>query len=289
MSKTLRVENDRMILEATEKAGEMTSLFDKQKGRELLYQGDQGWSGRNPSLFPMVGKTWKQGSYELDGQTYTMKNHGLIRYEELEGKTDGQSIVFTFDANEETKAKYPFDFHFEMKQTLLEDGVQIDYAITNTSEKPMPFSFGLHPAFRTSQSADEAFEDFSIAFSPKGEAVQICFHPDLSPVDRVPAELDTWKLSREDLEKYATLVYEKYKATDAVLSYKDEPRVRMHFENYPYLALWSSETPSDFVCIEPWYGHSDFEKTECAFEKREGTQILEPGKTFTASYSIHAL
>lgn len=287
--KSFRLENGRLVLEVTGKAGEMTSLFDKKKNRELLYQGDQGWSGRNPSLFPMVGKTWKDGSYEIDGKTYTMKNHGLIRYENLDGKTEGNQIILWLDSNEETRSRYPYDFHFEMKYTLLEDGVRVDYAITNTSDRKMPFSFGLHPAFRTSQNAEEAFEDFRLEFSPKGEATQIVFFADKSPVKRMPVSLDAWQLSRKDLEEYSTLVYENAPATSAVLSFKDEPRVKMNFEGYPYLALWSSENESDFVCIEPWFGHSDFEKAEVPFEKREGTQILDPGQTFTASYSIEAL
>lgn len=289
MSKTYRVENDRMILEATSHAGEMTSLFDKKNNRELFYQADQGWSGRNPSLFPMVGKTWKDGSYEIDGKTYSMKNHGIIRYEEMEGRTEGNSIVFTLESNEETRKQYPFDFSFEMRQTLLDDGVKVSYSITNTGKEDMPFSFGLHPAFITSQNESEKFEDFSIQFSPASDAVQILFFPDLSPVKREKTRLDTWQLSRADLEKYATLVFEDFKAEDAALFYKDEPRLRMHFENYPYLALWSCETPSDYICIEPWFGHSDFEKTECAFAEREGTQILAPGKTFEASYTVEAL
>ena len=58
----------------------------KSTGCETLYQGDQGWSGRNPSLFPMVGNTYTK-DYEIDGKKYAMKNHGLIRYATLEGES----------------------------------------------------------------------------------------------------------------------------------------------------------------------------------------------------------
>lgn len=64
----------------------------------------------------------------------------------------------------------------------------------------MPFSFGLHPAFKTVQNADEVFEDFSISFEPKSMADQIVFFPDLSPVKRVPVILDTWKCNHEDMD-----------------------------------------------------------------------------------------
>ena len=237
----------------------------------------------------MVGSTWNNGSYTLDGKEYAMKNHGLIRYADLEGSTDGSKIVYTMDSSEETKAQYPFDFHYEMSYRLEGKKVIIEYAITNTGDQDMPFSFGLHPAFRTSLTPEEKFEDFSLEMFPKAEAEQIVFFDDFSPVERPTVMLDKWQLSREDLKKYATLVFNNIKASKAVLSWKDEPRLAMEFEGYPFLALWSHPTESDFVCIEPWFGHADYEKLEIPFDQREGTQILKPSETFKASYSVEAL
>ena len=63
------LENNVLKLECTEKGGEMLHLVKKSTNRETLYQGDQGWSGRNPSLFPMVGNTYTK-DYEIDGKKY---------------------------------------------------------------------------------------------------------------------------------------------------------------------------------------------------------------------------
>lgn len=284
----LHIENERIALTTDNPAGQMFSLIDKTNGEEILYQADEGWSGRNPSLFPMVGSTWKDGSYEWNGETYAMKNHGLIRYEDLNGTVseDGNSIVYTFDSNEETRSRYPFDFHFVLTYTLKEDGVKVSYAITNTGNTIMPFSFGLHPAFKTVRSKDEAFEDFSIRFDPAREAEQIVFTPDLAPVKRVPLMLDHWNLSYEDLEKYATLVFDKIEASSATLYYKDEPRLKVSFEGFPSVALWNKGKDNTYICIEPWFGHADFEKVEVPFDQREGTLQLLPAETFNASYTI---
>ena len=46
------LENDVLKLECAGKGGEMLHLVKKSTDHETLYQGDQGWSGRNPSLFP---------------------------------------------------------------------------------------------------------------------------------------------------------------------------------------------------------------------------------------------
>jgi galactose mutarotase-like enzyme len=176
-----------------------------------------------------------------------------------------------------------------MQFTLTEAGVKVSYEIRNDGDKDIPFSFGLHPAFKTALHEGEKFEDFAIEFSPAEKAVQIQFFTDLSPVERHSVLLDQWNLSRKDLDVYKTLVFEDVKAENAVLKYKDEPRLKMHFEGYPYLALWSCEKESDYICIEPWFGHADFEKVEVPFAQREGTQILAPGETFKASYSIESL
>lgn len=287
----LHIENDRIALTTDNPAGQMFSLTDKRNNEEILYQADEGWSGRNPSLFPMVGSTWKNGSYEWGGKTYAMKNHGLIRYEDLDGtiSEDGKSIVYTFDSSEKTRAQYPFDFHFVLSYTLEENGVRVDYAITNTGLAAMPFSFGLHPAFRTVRGKEEAFEDFSIHFDPVKEAEQIVFFDDLSAVERKPLTLDTWNLSYEDLKQYATLVFDKIGATSATLFYKDQPRLRVDFEGFPSVALWNKGEGNTYICIEPWFGHADFEKVEVPFDKREGTLVLPAGETFKASYTITPL
>lgn len=284
MERTL--ENEAIRLKTTDKAGEMLSLYDKKRNEEVLYQADQGWSGRNPTLFPVVGSTWKDGRYTIDGKEYAMKNHGLIRYAVLKDESTDSEIRYTLDADDNTRSQYPFDFHYEMSYRLEDHKVIVSYSITNTGKENMPFSFGLHPAFRTARHPGEAFEDFSIELRPHSAAEQLIFTADLDPVQKEKVMLDTWQLSREDLNQYATLVYKDSQIQDAILKYKDEPRVHMHFEGYPYLALWSHPSASDFVCIEPWFGHADFEKTEVPFDQREGTQILKPGETFTASYEI---
>ena len=280
------IENDRLKLTVSDEAAQMHSLFDKEKNREVLYQGDQGWSGRNPVLFPMVGSTWKKGEYEIDGKTYTMKNHGLVRYSTLKFLDDADGIVLQLVSDEETRKQYPFDFDFRVKYSLDQDVLHVDYEITNTGDCEMPFSFGLHPAFRTAQNPDEKFEDFALRFEPAMDGDQIIFFADKSPVQRVKRPLEEWKLDRKELAERDTLVFENFSTKAVTLKYQDEDRLTMSFDGYPYLAIWSHSVPSDFVCIEPWYGHTDFEKVEVPFEDREGTQHLQPGDTFKASWSL---
>ena len=152
------LENDVLKLECTEKGGEMLHLVKKSTNHETLYQGDQGWSGRNPSLFPMVGNTYTK-DYKIDGKKYAMKNHGLIHYATLKGESKEDELVFCLDANEETLAQYPFNFHFEIGYKLDGNKVLIQYHVKNNDSKDMPFGFGLHPAFKL----DDEFSTYTLA------------------------------------------------------------------------------------------------------------------------------
>lgn len=150
----------------------------------------------------------------------------------------------------------------------------------------MPFSFGLHPAFRTPQYENENWEDYSIRFDPQSDAEQIVFTPELDPVKYEKVHLDQWNLSREDIDKYATIVYQNYDFDTVYLTCSGEDRIKVTFPNFPFLAFWSHPSRPHFICIEPWFGHADFEKVPDDFYHRDGTLVIKPNQTFKAGYSI---
>lgn len=283
------LENEFCKVEVVEKAAEITSFFDKERNVEVMYQGDEGWSGRNPSLFPIVGNTYTK-DYEINGQKYAMKNHGLARYATFKGEKINDKLIFSFKSDEETLKQYPFNFEFTITYSLEGKTLHIDYNIKNTSNEDMPYTFGLHPAFKVPQVNNEVFEDYSINYEFNETATQLVFDPTFEKnVEYTEVQLNSWKLSREDITKYATLVYKDYKSSYVTLAYKDEDRLRVHFKGYPYLALWTHPTKSNFICIEPWYGHADFEKETPDFYHREGTMILKSGEDKDISYQIELL
>lgn len=274
---TYVLENNALYLECTEDAGQILHL--KKNGTEIMYQGDQGWSGRNPTLFPIVGNTY-DGTYTIDGKTYAMKNHGLIRYAKLTGEKVGDSLVFSLSSNPETLAQYPFDFHYEIAYTLENNQVHVDYKIQNTGKVDMPFGFGLHPAFLLR----DKFSNYHVSFDGNTNLEQL--HMYEHPAHWEPITTSGWQLNRADLEHFKTMIYRGLKSKTITLWHKDEPYVRLHVSDYPYLALWSHPTPSDFICLEPWYSHADFDPVKEDFYHREGTMILKPDQTWTMSYTI---
>ena len=97
----------------------------KKKNVEVMWQGSADhWKGKNPTLWPIVGNTYTK-DYVIDGKTYAMKNHGLIRYATLNCVKNSQDeIVMELKSDENTLAQYPFEFTY-----------QISYKFSNSSSK----------------------------------------------------------------------------------------------------------------------------------------------------------
>lgn len=284
----MKLENERYEVTFTTKGGEIASFTDKQSGIQYMWQGDDAWwGGKNPTLFPMVGNTWSK-DYEIDGKRYAMKNHGLIRYATLQLKTqDERRLIMELDSNEETLSQYPFAFHYEIHYELQDGKLNIRYIITNTDDRTMPFSFGLHPGFRCPLCDDEQFEDYTISFSNQEHMQQLICTPGVDrPYEVKDVELQSLPLRYAAFEKDPTLIYKGAKSAWLTLKGPKEHGVRISIAGYPLIAIWTAKRGAPFVCLEPWYGHGDFSAVKDDFYHREGTQLLSAGKSFTTAYTI---
>lgn len=285
----MKLENSRYEVTFTKEGGEILSFTDKETNIQYMWQGDeQNWSGKNPTLFPIVGNT-HNGTYEIDGKTYAMKNHGLIRYATLHcQKADGNEVIFELDSDDATKQQYPFDFHYEIAYTLQDNKLTIVYTIKNTGTKEMPFSFGLHPGFRCPLVEGETFEDYKLHFSNPEKLQQLVFDkakkqpPHMEVSDTLVQDIP---LSYKWIEDYATIIYKDVKSAFVTLQGKDHG-VHVSCIGFPLLAIWTAKQNAPFICIEPWMGHGDFSNPEVDFYHREGTMTLSPDNSYTCSYTI---
>ena len=261
--------NDLLSVSVSEHASEIHSLKRLDNGIEYMWQGNpEFWKGRNPTLFPMVGSTWDK-ILHINGKDYVTGNHGFTRNSEFTCVEHSPNrIVMELRENEETLKQYPFHFVLHNIYELDGDTLHVGNELTNTSEEPMPFNFGYHPAFNVPMREGEKFEDYKILFD----------HPEtVNGKEVTELELDRQALA-------ATVILTDPKSSSYTLT-NGKSAVVITAPNYPWCAFWSPNAP--FVCIEPWYSHTDFGKVEVPFEKREGTIILNPGDTFqSAGYDI---
>ncbi|MEF9967181.1 aldose 1-epimerase family protein [Anaerorhabdus sp.] len=284
----MELKNERYVVTFTQKGGEIESFLDTKTNIQYMWQGDQAhWSGKNPTLFPLIGNTYTN-SYEINGKEYSMKNHGLIRHATLSTKqADENTVIMELASDENTLSQYPFPFHYEVCYTLDNNKLTITYHIRNTGTEEMPFTFGLHPGFNCPIEAGENFEDYTLKFSNKENFEQLVFDPKKEkPYELKPIQLQEIPCNYKMIEDYATLIYKNPRSAYITLQGKGEHGVNVSLTGYPLLAIWTASQGAPFICIEPWYGHGDFSKVEEDFYHREGTMILSPNKTFTTSYSI---
>jgi len=277
----MKVENNKYILQVSEKAAEITSLYDKELSLEYMWQADPAyWTGRNPILFPIVSNTWSK-KYTIDGKEYAMGNHGVARnaiFSCIENTVD--SITMEFCSNEETLAQYPFDFSLKVRYTLEDNKVQIDYEITNTGTKAMPFCFGLHPAFNCPIENGKEFQDYYLEFASSEylktfKREDRTFVRENEPTTTIPNDYD--KLTKTIMLEDVVSPY--VKLTDG------KHGVEVSCAGYKYLAFWTKpEAP--FVCIEPWHAMGDMEENNYRFEDRPGTIILDSGRVYQTSYYV---
>ena len=66
---------------------------------------------------------------------------------------------------------------------------------------------------------------------------------------------------------------------------KNSKKLSVEYNGFPYIAFWS-KPKAPFVCIEPWYGISDFENCTGKLEEKKGILKLGKDKTFTAKLVI---
>ncbi len=263
--------NEHLTLRIEREAAEMHSLIDQATGAELLWNGDPAyWSGRNPILFPIVGSTFDK-MIHLFGETTTMGNHGFARHRVFRIVEQHEtSIMLALESDESTLAQYPFAFTLSVTTSLKGRSVQLDYVIINRDPKPMPFSFGLHPAFALKDPNGGIIE------FPQAEEHPLIQQPNtrITMDDAFFEEHPTFLIT-QPRSPYVDLIQPDY-------------RVRVTCEGYPWLAFWKKAN-AKFLCIEPWYGHTDFGETTTDFYAREGTIVLQPGESFTTNYAIHVL
>lgn len=282
------IKNDNFEVTFSKKGGEIQSFTNLKNGIQYMWQGDEAyWSGKNPALFPMIGNTYA-GTYEIDGKTYAMKNHGLIRYATLSCmKEEETKIVMALDSSVDTLTQYPFPFHYEVAYTLDDNTLTAMYSITNTGDEDMPFTFGLHPGFNCPLVEGERFEDYTINFTNPEHMQQLIFDTEKkAPYQTKQVTLQQIPCDYALIEQYATLIYKGAKSSYVTLKGKKGHGVRMSIAGYPYIAIWTSRQGAPFICLEPWYGHGDFSNIKEDFYHREGTMLLSAKQTFTTSYTI---
>lgn len=265
-------------------------------GVEYLWQGDPDfWSGQAPVLFPICGSLRNDEAEIGDGKKTTMPRHGLVRKKEFKcTEKTGDSILFEIESNEEMLEKYPYQFKLGIRYTLEGKKISTRYIIQNKNQQTMPFQIGGHPGFCCPLYADENYEDYELVF----EKQENCTVPtpvtetgliDMEHRSEFLKNTDTLPL-KHDLFSVDAVILDQLKSRAVTLkSKKHNKGIRLDFEEFPYLILWSTAKETDFVALEPWIGLSTCSDEGDRFEEKRDVQYAGAGEIKEYEFYINVL
>ena len=281
--------NDSLDVTIKSLGAELLSIRKKNNNAEYLWQGDpKHWNRRSPVLFPIVG-TVKNNQYIYEKKTYTLSIHGFARDKQFELITKEENLIlFQLKEDAETLKNYPFRFNLQIEYRLDANRLKVEYRVLNTDNKKIWFSIGGHPGFNCPLDPETSWGDYFLEFE-KNETVRRYI-----PVNGLIGEGEIVPLNEGKilpLHPYpfqgGTLLVKNPKSQRISLkSDKTNRSVTLEFPGFAYLALWNRSQDAPFICIEPWMGTADPVDSNQEFTTKEGILSLDPGKTFSCTFTI---
>lgn len=285
---TLTIASEGLSADVSRLGAELQGLRDAE-GRQLLWDGDPAvWAGRAPVLFPIVGML-EGGRYRLDGVSYPMARHGIARHALFDVVSQAHdAIVLRLAADARTRETYPFDFRLDLAYTVTGTELRIAATIANHDARPMPASFGLHPALRWPLPYGQPRADHRIRFEHDEPApVRRLTRDGLLSPERHPTPVVGHVLTlRDALFVDDALIFEAPASRRVSYGADDGPRLDLRFDDFPTLGLWTKPGGAGFICIEPWQGHSDPAGFDGEIHDKPGIVVIAAGQARTFTMTI---
>ncbi len=286
---TYTLQNDKLLVGINKKGAELAKIQSQKDGLDYLWEADPTYWGRHSSiLYPIVGRVFND-EYHWEGKTFRMKQHGLARnlpFEKVHHDASKLELVLKSDSN--TLEQYPFEFVFRAVYELVDKELAITYVVENPTENTAFFSVGAHPAFRCPLLPGEQRSDYALVFDQAEQAEKSMLKGGFRTGEK------TWVLKDEnrlfitdDLFEQDALIFNGLRSQKVSLENKAGQRFwTVDFSGFPYLGIWSKNTESTFVCIEPWFGVADMTGGYPDLKLKEGILALDAGKSFPCTHKI---
>jgi galactose mutarotase-like enzyme len=267
------------------------SFYSKKTQTEYLWQGDPAyWKGRAYNLFPIIGRMFNN-IYTHKGQNYTIRAHGVARYNEfiLEERS-ATKLVFLLKDNEETFKEYPFHFEFRAFFEIVDSRLNVRYEAKNVGNEMLPCAFGGHPGINV-PFGEGCFEDYYLEFSEKTNVHRQLLSDSIrymaNKSEAFPLEDGVRLPLKHNLFDYDAVILENTSRCVSVKSTKDPRYVTMEYPDYKYIGFWHVDhTDAPYVCLEPWGAlPAEDGVTEDLTTKRNMLHV-QPNQTAEAFYSL---
>lgn len=235
---------------------ELVGLADAG-GRQLLWDGDaRWWAGRAPLLFPIVGRL--PGDQALiDGQTFALPQHGFARTS-MFTRTEASRTSCTFQLRSDPQLlqRYPRAFRLTVHYAVTDATLDITARVSNEDSRPMPFSFGFHPALRWPLTPGTPSEGHELVFENDEPGPVHRPSDGLLSAAGAPSPVQDRRLAlRDEIFEGGALVFTLLRSRRVGYGPAGVPEIEIAFPDMPHLGVWS-KPGAPFVCIEPWQGYA---------------------------------
>ena len=284
-----QIKNDQLTVEISSLGAELQSIKDAN-GNEYLWDGDEKyWNRHSPILFPIVCGLWKD-TYHTEGNEYHLSRHGFARDTEfnLVGKT-ADRLTFALVSNDETLKNYPYHFNLAVSYRLEGNEIHVIWHVENTDTKEIFFQIGGHPAFAV--PGCKKGEEMKATLKLDNEEPIRLFGNVGGCIDRKltePVKTDNgiWEVNEETFADDAVIFGKSQVKQVSILNEQGDPHVTLEFKT-PCVGIWNpTGKHAPFICIEPWYGISDWAEYDGEFKDKYLMNRLQPGASFMSEYII---
>ncbi|MFW0696809.1 aldose 1-epimerase family protein [Aliarcobacter butzleri] len=276
------IKNDFIKAKIKSFGAELNSLKKCDENFEYIWQANSKyWARHSPVLFPIVGRL-KEDSYFYKNKKYSLSQHGFARDKEFEVvQNEANFIEFRLKSDEKSLEVYPFFFELNIGYKLDKNSLIVSYKVKNKSDEKMYFSIGAHPAFNTQVCDFLEFENIKTTKRYFLDEKGLIYKNEDLNLENSKLYLD------KDLFKDDALVFNDSNIKQIILkNIENKSRVKVKFDNFPYLGIWSKPNDAPFVCIEPWFGVADEENANQKIEDKKGILSLEKEEEFFCFYTI---
>ena len=241
----------------------------------------------------MIGRL-KDEEYEYNNELYKIKIHGFAKvsmFEIIEKNDNYVSLRIT--GSNDTYSMYPFDFDFIVSYELMDNIIKKQYMTINNGYKTMYYEVGGHEGYNLTFENNKIMDDYYIKFSDSSVYTYttdsvIMVNKDLKEIDMVDKKL----YLKPEVFKNDALILDCSRLKDRNVTLecgKKSRKVKVTFDDFDYLGIWTRPFYSNYVCIEPWSSLPDCNFIDKKLENKIGIRSLLPKKTEVLEYLIEII
>lgn len=285
------LKNNLLEVELNPKGAEIIKIIGQQDHINYMWRRDPSlWANSAPILFPIVGAL-QNNECRIEGQTYTMTQHGFSRHNVYATNQISQTCVeFELTPHEEILKQYPYLFNLKVIYTLNQNQLECRCIVKNTDTRTIYFQIGGHPAFACPFMDNESSNDYYIEFEKNETLNQKIIdveHKGMSHETAMLFDNEKRFFVRQALFNNDAIVVKNMASHYVTLkSLNHDKSLRFYMDNFNHLGIWTSQHVGGLLAIEPWVGHSDYVDFKGEFKEKEGVVALAEGEEFTCQFTI---